>query len=213
MKVLITGFDPFGTEVINPSFEAVKHLPKKIANAEIIKLELPTVFQKSSEILKKEIQIHHPEIVICVGQAGGRASISLERVAINLAEARIPDNEGNQPVDKKIEIAGETAYFTNLPIKAMMKNIQQHSLPAEISYTAGTFVCNDIFYRLMYLINNDYPKIKGGFIHVPFSHEQVNGRENLPSMSLDDITRSLFYAIESAVTVKVDILENVGVTH
>jgi pyroglutamyl-peptidase len=135
MKVLVTGFDPFGGDKVNPAYEAVKKMPDEIAGAEIIKLEIPTVFGKSGAVLKEAIQQHQPEVVICVGQAGGRAAVSMERVAINLAEARIPDNEGNQPFDTALEEDGETAYFTSLPIKAMVKNINDHGLPAYISYT------------------------------------------------------------------------------
>ena len=147
MKVLVTGFDPFGGDKVNPAYEAVKKMPDEISGAEIIKVEVPTVFEKSSQVVKEAIQQHQPDVVICVGQAGGRSAVSFERVAINLAEARIPDNEGNQPFDTALEENGPAAYFTSLPIKAMTKNVQDHGLPAYISYTAGTFVCNDIMDR------------------------------------------------------------------
>lgn len=214
MKVLVTGFDPFGGDKVNPAYEAVKKMPSEIAGAEIIKLEVPTVFGKSGQVVKEAIQEHQPEIVICVGQAGGRSAISFERVAINLAEARIADNEGNQPFDTPLEADGPAAYFTSLPIKAMTKNVHEHGLPAYISYTAGTFVCNDIMYRLLHLIETEFPTIRGGFIHVPFSPDQVIDRPvGTPAMSLDDIAASLTYAVEATVNNKEDISGNAGTTH
>lgn len=214
MKVLVTGFDPFGGDKINPAYEAVKLIPSQVSGAEVIKLEVPTVFGKSSQIMKKAIKEHKPDVVICVGQAGGRAAVSLERVAINLAEARIPDNEQNQPLDTKLEVDGENAYFTSLPIKAMMKNIHDHGLPAYISYTAGTFVCNDIMYRLLYMIDKEFKNVRGGFIHVPFEPSQVIGRPvDTPSMPIATIAEALTYAVAAAVENEVDIEGNGGTTH
>lgn len=214
MKVLVTGFDPFGGDKVNPAYEAVKLIPEEVAGAKIIKLEIPTVFGESGAVLKEAMKKEQPDIVICVGQAGGRAAVSLERVAINLAEARIPDNKGNQPIGVKLEEDGETAYFTSLPIKAMMKNIQEHGLPAYISYTAGTFVCNDIMYRLLYAIEREFPNVKGGFIHVPFEPTQVIDRPvGTASMPIQTIADSLTYAIEAAVKTDIDIEENTGTTH
>lgn len=214
MKVLVTGFDPFGGDSINPAYEAVKMIPNEVAGAQVIKLEIPTVFKESGEVVEAAIREHNPDIVICVGQAGGRSAISFERVAINLAEARIPDNKGNQPIGTKLEEDGETAYFTTLPIKAMMKNVQKHGLPAYISYTAGTFVCNDIMYRLLYMIDKEFSDVKGGFIHVPFEPTQVIDRPvGTASMPIQTIADSLIYAIEAAVTTEVDIEENTGTTH
>ncbi|MEI5988912.1 pyroglutamyl-peptidase I [Enterococcus termitis] len=214
MKVLITGFDPFGGDAINPAYEAVKMIPDEVAGAQVVKLEIPTVFKESGELLKSVIKEFEPDIVICVGQAGGRSAVSIEQVAINLAEARIPDNNGDQPIGEKLEEMGETAYFTSLPIKAMMKNIQAHGLPAYISYTAGTFVCNAIMYRLLYMINNEFTDVKGGFIHVPFESAQVIDRfVGTPSMPLETIAQSLIYAIEAVVKTEIDIEENTGTTH
>ncbi|MDA3972914.1 pyroglutamyl-peptidase I [Enterococcus thailandicus] len=214
MKVLVTGFDPFGGDKVNPAYEAVKKMPAEIAGAEIIKLEVPTVFGKSSQVVREAIKEHQPEIVICVGQAGGRSAVSFERVAINLAEARIPDNEGNQPFDTALEEDGPAAYFTTLPIKAMTKNVQDHGLPAYISYTAGTFVCNDIMYRLLHVLHTEFPTIRGGFIHVPFSPDQVIERPvGTASMSLADIADSLTYAVEAAIENEQDISGNAGTTH
>jgi len=196
MKLLITGFEPFGGETINPAYEAVKTLEDKIMNTEIIKREIPTVFNKSIEVLENLIENEKPDIVICVGQAGGRYDISLERVAINIDDARIKDNEGNQPVDIKIFEDGENAYFTSLPIKRMVKKIREAGIPASISNTAGTFVCNHIMYGLLYLIDKKYPNIRGGFIHVPYLPEQVISKRNMPNMSIENIRKGLRFAVE-----------------
>ncbi|MFV0558239.1 MAG: pyroglutamyl-peptidase I [Enterococcus sp.] len=214
MKVLVTGFDPFGGEPINPAFEAVKLLPDTIANAEIIKLEVPTVFGESGEKVREAIVTHLPDIVICVGQAGGRATVTFEQVAINLIEARIPDNKGNQPFGAPVKADGPTAYFTNLPIKAMVKHVHEAGLPASISYTAGTYVCNEIMYNLLYTIDSEFPEVKGGFIHVPFEPAQGIGKApSTPTMPIALIAKTIEIAIEAAVTQTDDIHLNVGTTH
>lgn len=213
MKVLVTGFDPFGGEKINPAYEAVKKLSRNIKGAEIVKLEVPTVFGKSIEVLHKAIEREKPDIVICVGQAGGRYDITIERVAINVSDGRIADNEGYQPIDKPIFEDGETAYFATLPIKAMVKKIREGGIPASVSNSAGTYVCNHIMYGLLYIIHKEYPHIRGGFVHVPFLPEQVVDKGNTPSMSLKNITTGLALAIEAAVEYKQDIKTIEGKTH
>ncbi|MGL5656518.1 MAG: pyroglutamyl-peptidase I [Fusobacteriaceae bacterium] len=204
-KVLITGFDPFGGESINPAFEAVKALPDSIEGYEIIKKEIPTVFEKSYKVLFETIDQVKPEIVICVGQAGGRFEVSPERVAINVDDARIKDNEGNQPIDVKVFEDGENAYFTNLPIKKMVDDMKQGAVPAVVSNTAGTFVCNHIMYALMYYINKNNLNIRGGFIHVPYLPEQVLDKKGQPFMSQELITKGLEISIASAIKNTVDI--------
>ena len=213
MKVLITGFTPFGGEDINPAYEAVKNLEDMINGAQIIKREISTVFHKSIDELDKLIEIESPDLVICVGQAGGRFDITLERVAINVDDARIADNEGNQLIDEKIYKDGENAYFSSLPIKAMVRRIREGGIPASISNTAGTFVCNHLMYGLLYLIHNKYPNIRGGFIHVPYSTGQVISKSNVASMSIEDITKGLNLAIEAALEYKEDIKTVEGKTH
>ena len=205
MKVLITGFDPFGGESVNPALEAVKALPDTIVGAEIIKLEIPTVFRKSLEKIEENIIKHSPDIVISIGQAGGRFGVTPERVAINIDDARIEDNEKNQPIDITIFEDGETAYFTNLPIKAMVKEMQDGGIPASVSNTSGTFVCNHVMYGIMYMIDKKYPNIKGGFIHVPYIPSQVVTNPNMPSMSASDITKGLELSIKAAVENKEDV--------
>lgn len=199
MKVLVTGFEPFGGEKVNPSIESVKKLSNRIAGADIVKAEIPTVFYKSIKKLEELLEREKPDIVICVGQAGGRNRISIERVAINISDGNIPDNEGYQPIDEVIFEDGDTAYFSNLPIKAMVKKMNDRSIPTEVSNTAGTYVCNHIMYGLLYNINKKYPKMKGGFIHIPFLPEQVINKNNMPSMPLDLIVEGLTIAIEVAI--------------
>lgn len=199
MKVLITGFDPFGGEKINPALEAVKKLPDTIEGAEVIKLEIPTVFRKSLEKIEENIKLHNPDIVISVGQAGGRFGVTPERVAINIDDARIKDNEGNQPIDTVIYEDGEAAYFSNLPIKAMVKEMQEGGIPATVSNTAGTFVCNHVMYGILYMAQKKYPNIRGGFIHVPYIPSQVVTKPNTPSMSIDDIAKGLELSIKASV--------------
>jgi len=151
MKILLTGFDPFGGESINPSWEVVRRIPQNIKGAEIKGIQIPTVFQKSFEVLKNEIEIFQPDVVICVGQAGGRQGITPERIAINIDDARIADNEENQPIDFPIQEDGESAYFSTLPIKAMVDKMTSSGFPASVSNTAGTFVCNHIMYEALYI--------------------------------------------------------------
>ncbi len=200
MKVLITGFDPFGGESVNPALEAVMALPDRIGETEVIKLEIPTVFRKSLETIKAGIEKYQPDIVIAVGQAGGRFGITPERVAINVDDARIADNAGNQPVDTKVAEAGDAAYFTNLPIKAMTQAMVNAGIPASISNTAGTFVCNHVMYGILHLIHTEYPAMRGGFIHVPYIPAQVTSKPNMPSMAQADITKGLALCIEAAAT-------------
>lgn len=200
MKILITGFDPFDREKINPAYEAVKLLPDKISGAEIIKKEIPTVFAEGAHEVEKAIEQHNPDFVICVGQAGGRSSISVEKVAINLAEARIPDNKGNQPLNKAIIADGPTAYFSTLPVKAMAENVRRHGIPATVSYSAGTFVCNDVMYRLLHLLATKYHHIKGGFIHVPYTLSQAAEKpDGITGWAEQSIAMGLEYAIEAIV--------------
>lgn len=211
MKVLITGFDPFGGESVNPAYEAVKLLPETVAGAEVIKLEIPTVYDKAGEAVEEGIKKYQPDVVICVGQAGGRSSIMIEKVAINLAEARIPDNSGNQPMDRALRADGENAYFTNLPCKAVVNEIREAGIPAHISYTAGTFVCNDVMYSLLYMIDKKYNNIRGGFIHVPYANSQVIDKPvGTCAMSLETIAKGLELAIKAIVENKEDLSLHMG---
>lgn len=211
MKILVTGFDPFGNDKINPSIEVVKRLPKKILDSEIIKLELPTVFYKSGRILEEAIEQNKPDYVICIGQAGGRADITPERIAINIDDARIPDNEGQQPIDTIIKSDGENAYFASLPIKAIANKLNDKNIKSSISNTAGTFVCNHIMYTALYLCNKKYKTTRAGFIHIPYIKEQVSNKK-APYMELDTLVEGLTLAIEAIIDFhnKKDLLENGG---
>lgn len=197
MKVLITGFDPFGGEKINPAWEAVKALPDNIDGIEVVKLQIPTVFKKSAKKLFENIDSVKPDVVICVGQAGGRYEFSVERVAINIDDGRIPDNDGYQPVDSPVFEDGENAYFSTLPIKAIVEEVKKVGIPSAVSNTAGTYVCNHIMYSLLYYLNKNNLNIKGGFIHVPFIPEQVVEKKNTPYMELTRITKALEIAIKA----------------
>ena len=210
MKILVTGFDPFGGEKVNPALEAVKSLPSVIHGAEIRWVEIPTVFYQSAEVLEAEIVRYQPDVVLCIGQAGGRASLTPERVAINQDDARIPDNQGNQPIDTPIRLDGQAAYFSTLPIKAMVQAIKEEGLPATVSNTAGTFVCNHLMYQALYLADKKFPDMRAGFMHIPYMTEQVINKPNTASMNLTDIVRGIEAAIGAIVEYKDKDLKIVG---
>ena len=213
MKVLVTGFDPFGGESINPAWEAVKVIKDEIAGAEIVKMQIPTLVGKSiAKIHDKMVEIN-PDIVIAVGQAGGRFGVTPERVAINVTDARIPDNEGNQPIDEPIFADGDAAYFSNLPVKAMVQEIKNAGYPTSLSNTAGTYICNHVMYGILYYIQKEFPNVRGGFIHVPFAASQVVNKPNTPSMAIADITAAIEAAIKAAVEHQADIKAIGGETH
>ncbi|TKH19756.1 pyroglutamyl-peptidase I [Bacillus wiedmannii] len=212
--VLLTGFDPFGGESINPAWEVAKSLHERtIGEYKIISKQVPTVFQKSISVLKEYIEELNPEMIICIGQAGGRPDITIERVAINVDDARIADNEGNQPVDVPVVEEGPAAYWSTLPMKAIVKRLQEEGIPASVSQSAGTFVCNHLFYGLMHELEKHDKKIKGGFIHIPFLPEQVSNYPGQPSMSLSTIRKGIELAVEVTTAVEVDIVEIGGTTH
>lgn len=214
MKVLITGFDPFGGESVNPAFEAVKLLPDVIAGAEIVKLEIPTEFTKSGPAVEAGIKEHNPDVVINVGQAGGRSCVTPEVVGINLADARIPDNAGEQPSGVALQADGPAAYFATIPVKAIVQNVREHGIPCHLSYTAGTYVCNSVMYNVLHMAATKYPHIRAGFIHVPFAAEQVVSKPNgTASMALTDIAKALEYAIEATVKNETDVALATGETH
>ncbi|MEE0967723.1 MAG: pyroglutamyl-peptidase I [Bacilli bacterium] len=214
MKLLLTGFDPFGGQPINPALEAVKLVADKVGNVEVVKLEVPTVFYKSINTVAAAIEKEKPDAVVCVGQAGGRYDITPERVAINVNDARIPDNEGQQPLDGPIFADGETAYFTTLPIKAMVAAIREAGIPASVSNTAGTYVCNHLMYGVLYTLAKKYPGVRGGFIHVPFIPSQtVNRPTPAPSMSVEVIAKGLEAAIKAIGENEEDLKVAEGQTH
>ena len=193
MKIIVTGFDPFGGEKINPSIECVKTLPE-VEGVELIRLELPTVFKESAKRLNEAINEVKPDAVLSVGQAGGKSGISMERIAINVDDARIPDNISQQPIDETIQTEGAAAYFSTLPIKRIVKAIREAGISAEVSNSAGTFVCNHIMYQALFAATKSDKPFKAGFMHIPFIPEQTT---NKPSLPLEESTKALQIAIET----------------
>ncbi len=196
MKILVTAFEPFGGDKLNPSEEVLKLLPGEINGHTIVKRLLPTVFRKAGKEVTEAIEAENPDAVISLGQAGGRKGISLERVAINLRDAGIPDNEGNKPQDEKILPNGENAYFASLPLKKLLGVLKDNGYAAYISNTAGTFVCNEVMYTVLSVLCGREGSV-GGFVHIPFCREQTEGREGVPFMELSDILSAIEILIGS----------------
>lgn len=186
-KLLITGFDPFGDETVNPAWEAVRALPETVGEYRLTKLQVPTVFGKAAQCVLEAAQKERPDAILCIGQAGGRAAVTPEYVAINLRHARICDNDGNRPLDEAVVKNAPTAYFSTLPVRRMAEAIEAGGIPAAVSYSAGTFVCNDLLYSVLHFL----PQTPACFIHVPFLPQQGE-----PSMPLEQITLALKTAIE-----------------
>lgn len=198
MKFLITGFDPFEGETINPAWQAVRQLPAEISHNPVVTALIPTVFQTSVEVLMHLAAQHRPDVVICVGQAGGRSEISLERIAINIDDTRIPDNQGQQPIDIPIYPQGDNAYFSNLPIKRIVASLRGIGIPSSVSNTAGTFVCNHLMYGLLYHINKKSISASyGGFVHIPFSPAQAAEKSGVPSMDISCVVKALYNIVET----------------
>lgn len=212
-KILVTGFDPFGNESINPSQIAVNQLPDDMNGVTIIKLILPTVMNRSLQLINQAIIEHHPDAVLCIGQAGGRSGLSIERVGININDFRIPDNEGNQAIDTPIFADGPAAYFATLPIKAIVGALRDHNIPAALSNTAGTFICNHVLYGTAYLTQHSYPDIRTGFIHIPYLPEQVVDKPGQPAMDLATMCAGLTIALETIMTVTQDERVSEGTEH
>lgn len=186
-KLLITGFDPFGGQTVNPSWEAVRLLPDRIGAYELTRLEIPTVYGEGAARILRAAEGLHPDVILSIGQAGGRRGITPEVVGINLREARIPDNSGFQPVNEAIVPDGPAAYFATVPVRAMVQAMTDAGLPCALSYSAGAFVCNDVLYTLLHRCHGS--AVRAGFIHVPFLPEQA--KEDTPSMPLEDIVHAL----------------------
>ena len=190
-KLLITGFEPFGGESINPSWEIVKALPDVVGDYELTKLCIPVVFGSAAELVLERAGEIKPDVILSIGQAGGRSAITPELVAINRRHASIPDNMGNKPTDEPIIPGGETAYFSTLPVRRMTEAISASGVSAQLSYTMGSYVCNDLTYILLSHFQDSETQV--GFIHVPYCTEQ--GKE--PSMSLCDMVKAIKIAIEN----------------
>lgn len=207
--VLLTGFEPFGGETRNPSQEVAAALHGRvIARHTVAGAVLPCIFRGSISELKRHVERHRPDLVVAVGQAGGRSDITPERIAVNLDDARIPDNTGAQPIDRPIVKRAPAAYWSTLPIKAIAGELLSQGIPASVSSTAGTFVCNHVFYGLMHMLRRR-PGVRGGFIHVPFLPEQV--KRNEPSLPLNTMIAAIEIAIEVSLTRRRDLRVPAGV--
>ncbi len=196
MKALVTGFEPFGGDRVNPSFEALKRLPGRLGGLDIATQPLPVVYGAALPALREVIAAAAPDIVLCTGLAGGRAELSLERVAINVDDARIPDNGGNQPIDRPVVAGAPAAYFATLPIKAAVRALREAGLPAAVSNSAGTFLCNHVFYGLMHEAARSVAQIggnrfRGGFLHLPYLPSQAAQQKGAPSMALEQIVEGI----------------------
>ncbi|EEB73690.1 pyroglutamyl-peptidase I [Thermococcus sp. AM4] len=199
MKVLVTGFEPFGGEQINPSWEAVKALPDELNGATLLKVQLPVSFNKVREILPRLISRERPDIVLLTGQAGGRPNVTVERVAINVMDSTMPDNDGFKPEDEPVFEGAPDAYFATIPVKAVVKALRKAGIPAGVSNTAGTYVCNTAMFTALHTIAVSGMETKAGFIHVPFSHEQALEKPR-PSMAQETINEAIRKALELLVT-------------
>jgi pyroglutamyl-peptidase len=212
--ILLTGFEPFNQESINPSWEAVRALDGWHEGDFVVHArELPCVFGLANKVMHHTVEELQPSIVIAVGQAGGRVDMSIERVAINVDDAPIPDNEKRQPVDQRIAGNGPAAYFSTLPIKAIVHALRDKGVPASVSQTAGTFVCNHVFYGLMHQAAEWGTTMRAGFIHIPYLPEQAAAHTGAASMTLAQMVEGLRIAIRTTLAVDVDVREAGGVTH
>lgn len=213
--VLLTGFDPFEGEAVNPSWEAVHTLDGwKLGGATMHARQVPCVLGEAIDALHRAMDELEPQLVLCIGQAGGRAEFTPERIAINVDDFRVPDNAGHQPIDVPVVRGGPDAYFSTLPIKAIVRELRAAGVSASVSNSAGTFVCNHIFYGLMHRIaTHPLPGVRGGFIHIPYLPEQAARFAGAPSMSLETLVKALRISVSTALAVTHDIAETGGQLH
>lgn len=205
MRALVTGFEPFGGDTINPAREVLRHLPARLGDLSVATCPLPTAFGRALDELDRAIKQAEPEIMLGLGLAGGRSALSLERVAINIEDARIADNDGSRPIDRPVIVGGPAAYFATLPIKAIAAGLRTTGLPAIVSNTAGTFVCNHVFYGMLHLAAKRRPQTRAGFLHLPYLPEQAIAHEGAPSMALRDIVRGVEIVLHIAAAQREDI--------
>ena len=212
--ILVTGFEPFGGETINPSWEAARALDgERLGDAVFAARRLPCVVDDAGPALIDAIEELNPSLVLCLGLAGGRTDVSIERVAINIVDARIPDNAGRQPVDEPVVEGGPVAYFSTLPIKAQLRALHEDGIPASVSSTAGTYVCNAVFYALSHYIATERPVLRGGFIHVPYLPAMATRHASAPSLALEAVVRAVRVMAGTALAVGRDIKLAAGTTH
>ena len=214
MTVLLTAFEPFGGEARNASLEAMRLVPDMVGEIRVVKRELPVAFGASAALLRQAIGGVRPDAVLCLGQAAGRAGLTPERVAINIDDAHIPDNAGDQPIDRPVVDQGPAAYFSTLPVKAMAAAMDAVGVPASVSNTAGTYVCNHVMYSLLHELATVYPGVRGGFMHVPMLAEQAEAyHPPLPGMSAEEIARGIRAAIVAIADNRHDIAASAGREH
>ena len=210
--VLVTGFEPLGGETVNPSWEICGALPPFIAGLRVVTCRVPCEFRRAIEVVTDAIDRHQPALVVCLGQAGGRSRLGVERIAINVDDARAPDNAGRQPIDEPIEAGGPPAYFATLPVKAMVAAMRKAGVPAELSNTAGTYVCNHLMYGVLHFLaqrrrprEGGDPITRAGFIHVPYSEAQVLDKAGIAAMSVASMTRGIEAGIAAAAATTTDL--------
>jgi pyroglutamyl-peptidase len=211
--LLLTGFEPFGGEAVNPSIQVAQALHgRRIGGVQVVAIQLPCVFGRALEVLTAALNRSAPQLVLALGQAGGRVDLSLERVAINVDDARMADNAGAQPVDEPVQHGGPAAYFSTLPIKAMVAAVRAAGLPASISQSAGTFVCNHVFYGLMHRLQSR-PGVRGGFMHLPLLPEQAARLGGMASLPLDAMVDGVQVALQAAIATTIDLRLGGGAEH
>jgi pyroglutamyl-peptidase len=210
MKALVTGFEPFGGARVNPSFEALALLPSRLGALDIFTRALPVVYGAALPALSEAIIVTAPDIVLSVGLAGGRTELSLERIAINIDDARIPDNDGNLPIDRPVVVGGPAAYFATLPIKAAVAALREAGLPAAVSNSAGTFLCNHVFYGLMHEAAAGAGRFRAGFLHVPYLPSQSAHVPGAPSMAIEQIVAGIEVVLSVAAARRDDLVVSEG---
>lgn len=209
--ILLTGFEPFGGDALNPSQEIVRVLDGETIGAHrVAGAVLPVAFAKAPLLLDALIERHRPEIVLALGLAGGRGELSFERIAVNLVDARIADNEDLQPIDEPVIDGAPPAYFSTLPLKAIVAGLRARGIPAGLSLSAGTFVCNQVFFALAHRLATHAPRARGGFVHVPWLPEQAARHPGQPSMALATMVDGVRVALECAIAVREDVRESGG---
>ena len=212
--ILLTGFEPFGGARTNPSWSAARAAAATLRSEglDAHAVELPCVFGEAVQVLEAALEQHRPDLVVCAGQAGGRPRVSLERIAINCDDARIPDNAGNAPIDQPVVPGGPAAYFSTLPVKAALASLLAAGIPAEVSQTAGTYVCNHLFYGLMHALRLR-PGTRGGFVHVPYEPAQLPPGSSEPALPLEQLAEALAVIVRATLATTTDLTFAAGATH